>query len=185
MKIKSLFSVVFLSLFGILYGAAASAANGNQTYFGVQYAQIEEDELDLEPTAAVFRLGSMSNQGYGYELRLGTGLESDDRTVNDPFFGDVTVDLEVDTLIGFYLLAEGNAGAASIYGIVGYTQVDYTAEFEAGGLSDDESDDESDLSYGFGVNFGNSNRIRFNIEYMQYLDKNDVDANAISLGVLF
>ena len=35
----------------------------------------------------------------------------------------------------------------------------------------------------FGVNFGDSNKVRFNLEYMQYLDKND--ASAIGVGVLF
>ena len=183
MQNKLLIPAVILTLFGVLYGTAAGAAN--QTYFGVQYAQVEEDEIDLEPTAAVFRVGSMTNQGYGYELRLGTGLDSDDRTESIFPFGDVNVDLEIDSLIGFYLLAEGRAGPASIYGIIGYTKVDFTLELEAGGLTADDSDDESDLSYGFGVNFGNANRVRFNIEYMQYLDKNDVDASAISLGVVF
>ena len=183
MKNKSLIVVAMLSFFGALYGTAASAAN--QTYFGVQYAQVDEDEFDLEPTAAVFRVGSMTNQGYGYELRIGTGLDGDDRTETIFPFGDVNVDLEIDNLIGFYLLAEGRAGPASVYGIIGYTKVDFTLELEAGGLTADDSDDESDLSYGFGVNFGDSNRVRFNIEYMQYLDKNDVDASAISLGVVF
>jgi opacity protein-like surface antigen len=171
---------IVLSFFGVLYGSAANAAN--QTYFGVQYAQVEEDELDLEPTAAVFRFGSMSDQGIGFEGRLGMGLSSDDRTVST-IFGDVDAELEIDTLFGIYLLAEGRAGAASVYGIIGYTQADFTLESEALGI--DESDDESDLSYGFGANFGNSDKIRFNIEYMQYLDKNDVDASAISLGLLF
>jgi opacity protein-like surface antigen len=183
MKIKSLIPVVVLSFFCLLYGAAASAAN--QTYFGAQYAQIDEGEFDLAPTAGVFRVGSMTDQGYGYEFRLGTGLSSDDTTENIPPFGDVDIDLEIDSMFGIYLLAEGNAGNASIYGIIGYTQVDYTIEFQAGALTEDESDDESDFSYGFGANIGSSDKVRFNIEYMQYIDKNDVDVSAISLGIVF
>lgn len=181
MKSNSLIPAVIFAFFGTLYGTAASAAN--ETYFGVQYAMIEEDEFDLEPTAAVFRVGSMSDQGIGFEGRLGMGISSDDRDVTIPILGEVDVELEVDTVLGLYLVAEGAAGPASIYGIVGYTKVDYTIESDAADV--DESDDESGLSYGFGANFGSSNKLRFNIEYMQYLDEDDVDASAISLGVLF
>lgn len=188
MNYNNFIFVVILATCAGLFGSSANAANGSQdqTYFGFQYAQVEEDELDLEPTAAVFRLGSMTDQGYGYELRLGTGLSSDDLSETLPFFGDVELELEIDHLIGVYLLAEGNLGTGSIYGIIGYSMIDYTLKAESSVFgSDSESDDESDLSFGFGANFGRSDSVRFNIEYMQYLDKDDIDASAISLGVLF
>lgn len=181
MKRNSLIPAVIFAFFGALYGTVASAAN--DTYFGIQYAMIEEDEFDLEPTAAVFRVGSMSDQGFGFEGRFGLGLSSDDRDVTFPILGEVDVELEVDTVLGIYAVAEGQAGPATIYGILGFTKVDYTIKSDA--VDVDESDDESGLSYGFGANFGSSDKIRFNIEYMQYLDEDDVDASAISLGVLF
>ena len=181
--------VVILATWAVFFGSSANAANGNQNqpYYGVQYAQVEEDNLELEPTAAVFRLGSMTDQGVGYELRLGTGLSSDDLSETLPFFGDVELELEIDTLIGVYLVAEGKIGpAGSIYGIIGYSMIDYTLKADSSVFgSDSESDDESDLSFGFGANLGKSDSVRFNIEYMQYLDKDDIDASAISFGVLF
>ena len=185
MTIKRSVLGLFFLLFGASYGTAVNAASGDRTYVGIQYAQIDEEEFDLEPTAVVLRLGKMTDQGYGYEFRLGTGLSGDDRTEFVPFFGDVTVDLEVDSLIGVYLLAEADVGPASVYGIIGFTRVDFTLDVEIGTLSDDDSDDESDLSFGFGATFGQSDKARFNLEYMQYLDKNDVDASAISFGILF
>ncbi len=187
MKIKTLCWIASLPIAAVLVLSNASAADGAQTYIGVQYAQFEEDDLDLEPTAAVIRMGSLTDQGYGFEGRFGFGLSSDDVSEFDPFFfGDVvTVDLEIDTLFGAYLVGRADAGAASIYGIIGFTMIDYTIEASVGTLSGSDSDDESDLSYGFGVDFDVSDKVRLNIEYMQYIDKSEIDASAISVGLLF
>ena len=62
---------------------------------------------------------------------------------------------------------------ASFYGVIGFSQ----GEIEGSAFGITVSEDESGLSYGFGVNIKS-----FNIEYMSYLDEDDFDATAISLG---
>lgn len=187
MKIESSLFIVILMMSGSLLGTNAVAANGDETYFGFQYAQVEEDDLDLEPTAAVFRIGSMGDNGVGFEGRIGFGLSDDDVSETVPIFGDISAELDIDTILGIYLVGQANTGGAvSVYGIIGFTVVDYTIDVDLGILgSESDSDDESDLSYGFGANFDVSDKVSLNIEYMQYLDKDDIDASAISVGLLF
>jgi len=187
MRIKVVSLIVILSIFGSLYGSRAVADIGGETYFGFQYAQVDEDDLDLEPTVGIFRIGSMGDNGVGFEGRIGVGLSDDDISASDPFLGDISLELEVDTVLGLYLVGQTTAGGAvSIYGIVGFTMVDFTVDVDAGILgSASDSDDESDLSYGFGANFDVSDKVSLNIEFMQYLDKDDFDASAVSVGVLF
>lgn len=140
----------------------------------------------MEPTVGIFRIGSMGENGVGFEGRVGMGLSDDDISEFDPFLGDISLELEVDTVLGLYLVAQTRSGAASLYGIIGFTQVDFSIEVDGGILgSASDSDDESDLSYGFGVNFDVSDQASINVEFMQYLDKDDFEASAISVGVLF
>ena len=187
MKTRAMYLIVILSMFGSVYGSKVFADIGGEPYFGLQYAQIEEDDLDLEPTAGVFRIGSMGENGIGFEGRIGVGLSDDDVSASDPFLGDISLELEIDTVLGLYLVGETTGtGAVSVYGIVGFTVVDYTVDVDAGILgSGSDSDDESDLSYGFGANLDVSDKLSLNIEFMQYLDTNDIEASAISVGVLF
>lgn len=186
MKTKPTTLIILLSIFGCLFGSNAVANTGGETYFGFQYAQIDEDELDLEPVVGVFRIGSIGDRGIGFEGRIGLGLSSDDISETDPFLGDISLELEVDTLLGIYLVGQTTTGAVSIYGIIGFTQLDFTVDVDLGIFgSESESDDESDLSYGFGAKFDVSDKLSLNIEFMQYLDKDDFDINAISLGIMF
>ncbi len=187
MKTKTMYLIVMLSMFGSLYGSKVFAEVGGEPYYGFQYAQIEEDDLDLEPTAGVFRIGSMGENGVGFEGRIGVGLSDDDISASDPFLGDISLGLEIDTVLGLYLVGQTTAGGpVSVYGIVGFTLVDYTVDVDAGIFgSGSDSDDESDLSYGIGANFEVSDKLSLNIEYMQYLDSDDIEASAISVGVVF
>ena len=149
------------------FGFSVLAADHSETYIGVQYAMVEEDDLELEPTAGVLRLGTLTDEGVGFEFRLGTGISSDDDSENLPIIGETSLDLEIDYLLGLYLLAEAPVGAGSIYGIIGFSKVEFTLEAENEILgSDSVSEDESDLSFGFGANFGVSEKVRLNIEYI-------------------
>ncbi len=150
------------------------------------FGQVDEDDIDLEPTVGMFRIGSMGENGVGFEGRIGMGLSDDDISEFDPFLGDISLELEVDTVLGIYLVEQTTIGAASVYGIIGFTKVDFTVDVDLGILgSDSESDDESDLSYGIGANFEISDKAAINIEFMQYLDKDDFEASALSVGILF
>ncbi len=89
----------------------------------------------------------------------------------------IDVDIEIETVIGVYLLGHASpSGGNSFCGLIDITR----GEIEASALGESDSDSEADLSFGLGVNIGRSN-----IEFVNYIDKDDVEATAISLGYIF
>lgn len=159
-------------------------------YAGIQYAiadfSFEGVSQEFSPTALVGRVGSNLNQYVSIEGRLGIGLSEDKVTVTD-VVNTASVSIEIDTLIGLYGVGRLPLGkSSSIYALAGFTQVDVTASASVTGTgSASFSDDESDLSYGVGADIGIGYNLWVNVEYVQYLDKSDVEASAIAVGVRF
>ena len=159
-------------------------------YAGIQYASTDfsfdgvPDEFS--PTCLIGRAGSNFNQYVSIEGRLGIGL-SDDTVTATEGVTTASVSIEIDTLIGLYGVGHVPLGkSSSIYALVGFTQVDATASASITGFgSASMSDDESDLSYGIGADIGILYNLWVNVEYVQYIDKSDVDVSAIALGLKF
>lgn len=160
-----------------LFAQQAFAVEPGALYGGLQYAQVtydEEDFEELEPTALIGRIGRFMTENVSIEGRLGAGLEDDDIDIVIPGFGTIEAEVEVNTLYGFYAAVHSDPSKdVSIYGIVGVSKGEL--EFSALGLSEDE--DDSGLSYGIGLNFG-----KFNVEYMSYLDEDEYEVTALSIG---
>ena len=96
--------------------------------------------------------------------------------MTDVDIGPFDVDLEVENLYGVYAVFHSDdSNAAQVYGVLGITKGEL--KVEGPGFSAEE--DDSGLSYGIGVNVG-----AFNLEYMSYLDEDDYDVTAISLGYI-
>ncbi len=147
------------------------AAETGDNYFGGQFALVTYDEEgvdEAEPTAGVLRFGRYLNPNVSVEGRFGIGLQDDSVEVIG-----IDVDVEVKTLMGFYGVFESGGDTGSVYGVIGFTR----GELEASALGITVDEDDSGLSFGFGVNIGG-----FNIEYMSYLDEDEYDATAVSLG---
>ena len=148
------------------------AAQEGSKYAGLQYALVtyEEDGFDdVEPTALVGRIGQFTSDNFAIEGRLGFGLQDDTIDV-----GPFDLDLEVNSLFGVYgVLQSSPSNGISVYGILGFSRV----ELEATALGVSVSDDDTGLSYGFGLNLKG-----FNVEYMSYLDEDDYQISALSLG---
>ena len=159
----------------LLLGTTAQAASQGDTFLTVQYAMVTYDEEgfdEAEPTAVVFRYGQFVNENVSVEGRFGLGLQDDEIDA-----GGFDVDIEVDSLFGVYVAVHAFGETnSSFYGIVGVTQ----GELEGSAFGITISEDESGFSYGIGARFG-----QFNIEYMNYLDEDDFEATAISLGYVF
>ena len=155
-------------LIAILFTPALYAANAGSNYAGLQYAVVNLDFDgigDVDPTALVGKLGYFINDNIAIEGRLGTGLQDDDIA---------GVDVDIESIIGIYgVFHASDDFEKTVYGVLGYT--DAEAEFSGAGGSVDG--DESSFSFGFGANISG-----FNIEYMSYIDENDVEATAISIG---
>lgn len=156
------------------YSSFSLSASEGKTYVGIQYSQLNYDDEDFaeeaEPTALIGRYGYFFNDNFSVESRLGFGLGDD--TLD---FG-VDVDIEVDNIYGLYGLYHLGNNDVSFYGVLGLSKGELTGK--GSGIS--ESDDESGLSYGMGVDIKS-----FNIEYMMYLDEDTFEASALGLGYVY
>jgi opacity protein-like surface antigen len=169
-------------------GAFAGLTPG--AYAGVQYAiadfSFEGVQEDFSPTGLVGRAGSNLNRYFSIEGRLGLGLSDDTVTITDAATS-ASLSVELDTLIGIYGVGHVPLGkSSSIYALIGLTQIDATASASVTGVgSASLSDDESDFSYGLGADIGILYNLWVNVEYVQYIDKADIDVSAIALGLKF
>jgi len=156
------------------YSSFSLAASRGETYVGIQYSQLNYDDEDFpeeaEPTALIGRYGYFFNDNFSVESRLGFGLGDD--TLD--FGGDV--DIEVEKIYGMYGLYHLRNNDVSFYGVLGLSKGELTSK----GFGISESDDESGLSYGIGVDIKS-----FSIEYMMYLDEDMFETSAIAMGYVY
>lgn len=166
-------------IMAVCFGVPAHAAQDGNLYGGVQYAMVTYDEEgfdEVEPTALVGRFGRFFNKNVALEGRFGIGLDGDEIDLAIPGFAPFEAEVEVEMLYGAYIVAHSDPTQnVNFYGVIGYSRGEL--EVSIGDFSQDG--DESGLSYGAGINIG-----RLNIEYMSYLDEDEFDATAISIGYI-
>lgn len=154
---------------------AVEANEGN--YFGVGVTQFNIDDSSFEADVLTLdgRIGTYFNENFSGEIRAGFGVQDD--TIN--FDLNSSVDYEMKNYYGAYLRAGVPAGEVFYpYAIVGYTR----GKVEASFMGASASESESDFSYGLGADFALSNDFDITLEYMNYLDKDGVEVDGISLG---
>jgi len=158
------------------HGLAVQAAPIKDNYAGLQFAQVTYEEQgfdDVVPTALIGRFGTRVNDYVAAEGRLGFGLQEDSLDIRGI---DADIDLEVEYLVGVYgILQSRPQSGFSVYGILGVSQVELKASLQ--GIPDSNVD--SGLSYGIGANYR-----WFSLEYISYLDEDDYELTALSLGFL-
>ena len=159
---------------------AGGAAGDMYAGIGFGYTTIEVDNFEeANPSAVVGRFGYYFLNNIAVEGRAGFGLNDDTIQVSG-----FETDVEIDSMVGAYALAHLPIGRdASIYGLVGFTRGEATATFQTLGVS--QSDDETDVSFGIGGDFGLTPTTSINVEYAQYLHDSDYDVTAASIGVMF
>lgn len=174
-KIFALVPLLFtVPAYAQLYGGA------NLTV--VAYA--EDGFSTAHPIAATFKLGNHLASNLAVEGRLAVGLTDDSASgCVDTGAGIVcgTADIEVDYYYGAYFKALLPAGVVLPYAILGFTKAELTAS--AGGQS--VSGDDSDVSFGVGIDFAPGGPTGFNVEIMRLLDGPGFDVTALSAGVVF
>ena len=173
--------IVLLLLTTVISNSVFAVTPGIR-YLGINYANISYNENSMaqeyHPTALIGRYGVNTTKYFSFEGRLGTVLSEDTHQID---LTDVTVDL--DYIFGLYGIGHINImQSSSIYAVLGITQVEATISIP--GLQS-TTDSESGFSYGIGTNISVTNTVQFNIEYMQYLDKSEVDLSALSVGLKF
>ncbi len=178
--------VGLIVLLSLMFSTQAVAAGKN--YFGVDFSMVEAElGTDLDLGVATIGVGTYLNDIFAIEGRLGFGI--DDDTASD-FSASLTMDL--DYMFGAYIRAVAPLERIKPYLIAGYThaEVEFSGEvfislppIPTGPFS--VSDDESDFSYGFGVDFLVGENAAINAEYMQLIDTSDIEVEAVSLGAKF
>ena len=158
------------------------ASSEVDAYLGIGYGVSEfsaEGIPDFNPSGLVVRFGGIFNRYFAIEGRFGVGLEEDTQNING-----VEASVELDSLMGAYGVGHINFGkSSSVYGLIGVSRVEGTVKVPTipGATA---SDDESDLSFGIGVDVGITKSISLNIEYVSYVNKTDFDLSAIGLGAV-
>lgn len=172
----------------VLLGALSTPVMASN-YGGVQYnmATYEESGFpDAEPTALTGIIGKNFTDNFAVEGRFGFGMSSGD--INFTQSGlDFKGELEIDSFMSIFAKGSTPMGAnAKLYGLVGITNAKVTATVTevSTGISGSASDTETDLSYGFGVEFG-SGKTTGTLEYVHYIDTDNGSISSINLGANF
>jgi outer membrane immunogenic protein len=164
----------------IACGALLTVSGGvfaDDMYYGGNLAFIDYSESGVEDasvTALYGRVGTNWNENFSGELRVGLGIGDD--TIN--VLG-TDVDFELNHFLGAYV--KGGAQVNEVfypYAILGFTR----GEVEASAFGFSVSESETDVSFGLGADFTISESLTFNVEYMNYLDKDDAELSGFALG---
>lgn len=162
---------------------ATSAANAQDmyksgvggVYTGLNYTFMSLDaggeDADVGTLSA--KAGVMATPFLGFEARGGFGVD-DDRVRG--------IDFSVDNFFGGYATFNiANESPVTPYVVLGFTRV----EVEAEGPFNTVTDDDSDVSYGVGLNMEFARNVSGNLEYMRYYDDDDVTVDGLGVGVQF
>ena len=158
----------------------ALAIEQGDTYVGGGFSMVTVDIDtfdDVDPTAAVGRLGYGVTDNIAIEGRLGFGLSDDELENTD-------VDVEIDQLAGVYGVAHLPLGEAfSLYGLAGFTYGELS--YAAPGTSFTVDEDDTDFSYGIGGQFDVSDNVAAFVEWAQYFDESDYEITGVTVGANF
>lgn len=165
-------------------GTLTPVAHAEGLYFGGNYSafQFTDDSVDdeiIKPDGVVLRLGIEASRVFGMEARGGIGLQSDERN-----FSGGSLEFDLDELYGAYAKIGLPLGdAVTPYAIGGYTHVKGSATATVLGVSSGGSETWEDESYGAGLDVNLSDSLALNVEYMRYLEKDDQELSAVSVGL--
>ena len=154
-----------MAILGIAGVCAAPVMADRAMYAGGGLGMAELGD-DNDVTMPYGRFGMYINENFSGEVRAGFGLDDDG--------------VELDSLLGGYV--RGGLALSDVffpYAIVGLTRADYS--YDNGAFSD--SDDEMGLSMGIGADFNINERLEINAEYMNYIDDDDVELDALGVGL--
>ncbi|HKK57348.1 porin family protein [Marinobacter sp.] len=150
-------------------GGGSLYAGGNYTFVNID---VGSDDADLGTLSA--KVGGYVTPYFGLEARAGFGVADEDVGPGS--------DLSVNSFFGGYATINVvNESPVTPYGIIGFTR--YELELDGPGASIKE--DETDLSFGAGVNVAITEELSGNVEYMRYVDTDDATADGIGLGLTF
>jgi len=193
----------------ILLGCALAALSANAIaadktgggYVGAGYTMLTvspEGGPDFDLSALGVRGGYYFNKYFSVEGRLAIGVGDDSMTdtVDVPGFGTYTGTLTVSLDYSLGVYAVGHIPLTErfqLYGLAGFTQHSVNLELCVPPFGcEDDSYDDSDLSFGVGAEFDMTKNLSLGVEYVSYFtdgeiegDKYDADGLGITLNYLF
>jgi len=162
-------------LFTIAVLLVPICANAEKTpYFGVGLINWMYDQDDFDDAEAIgvqFTLGTQLNPNFSIEGRVATG--------GSDSVG--TVDVELDNALSIMAKPHTSGDKLRGYGLLGFSQGELSADGGGGSLSEDDSG----LSYGFGVEFAVAEFGWINFEYATYLEDDDYTLDGWTIGTRF
>ncbi len=172
---RTAFAAIFLS------SALCATAQAEGGYFGGNFSLLDYSEQgvsdDASLTAIYGRLGTNFNDNFSGELRVGLGIGDDSVE-----FDDLNADVELDNMYGAYVRGGVPVSESFFpYIVFGYTRGEVTASVSGFGSV---SESESDISFGLGSDINISQNLSFNLEYMNYLDKDGGEISGFSIGLV-
>ncbi|WP_144394761.1 outer membrane beta-barrel protein [Pleionea sediminis] len=149
---------------GLALASLLSAGAYADNYAGVSYKMVEIDGGggSVEPSAVEGKFGKLFTKNFAVEGRLGVGIADDD---------SIDVDSMIGVFAAYHFMPKEKFNP---YVILGYARTEVS--FPGG------SNSETDVSYGFGGDIAMNPGSALNFEYVNYLDKDGVEATAISVG---
>lgn len=165
---KSLLLLISTLLF--IFSAQLRAAEGFYGGVGGGLLTFDDGVDEVEPKQLIGRLG------YNFNDYIGLGFEGGFSLIEDELYG---VDFDVTTTF-FYLRGSIPVSeTASVYVLVGPTNVELTGS--SGGTSISADDDDTGTGFGFETQLES---VSFFVDYITYFDDDGVDVDSINLGVV-
>ncbi len=169
----------------LLFVSTASAFEKGDKYGGLDYMFFDyqcKGSSGADITALRARMGYYLSPHFAIEGLVGIGVNDDSYMGYIDNFGVgslVEFEVELDSLIGIYFRGELLAkDIIKFYCVIGVSKIELTSS----SFNYDESDDETDLSIGIGLEIKLIKNVGINVEYMSLMEKDDYDITTTSLG---
>jgi opacity protein-like surface antigen len=162
-----------ISTFSLLISFSVSSVATDldgKNYIGVGVSQLNYDEspISTNHSALTLKFGHEINEFLAVEGRA--SLSPDEVKVEDDEVGEFN--FEIDYLVGMYFrgnLVIGGNPRVRAYGMLGFTRGKFSASTSGGS----NSDSETDLGYGIGIELYGNEDNAISLEFMRALDVDD------------